>query len=263
MNHLVFIDAHAHMADSAFGTDLEAVLQAAAEAGVGGIVTVSENLEDARRVLALAEQYPLLKPCAGLYPETVDLEVADAVAAFIRAHGDRLAGIGEVGLDHWVCKEAREWEIQEQTLAKFVALAAELDLPLNVHSRSAGRHTVRFLREHDAQKVLLHAFDGKASAALEGIEAGYYFSIPPSVVRSQQKQKLLRHLPLTRLLLETDSPVLGPDPAARNEPRNVVIACQAIAAAKGISMEEVARVTTENASRLFSKAFPSSSSWVA
>ncbi|MBW8005652.1 MAG: TatD family deoxyribonuclease [candidate division NC10 bacterium] len=256
---MMMIDAHAHMADQAFAGDLETVLEAAAEVGVGGIMTVSENLQDAQRVLGLAEKFPLLKPCAGLYPETLDVELAEAMVAFIRAHRDRLVGIGEVGLDHWVVKEATGWQIQEQMLAKFIALSQECDLPLNVHSRSAGRHTIRFLREHGARKVLMHAFDGKASSALEGIDAGYYFSIPPSVIRSQQKQKLLRHLPLDRLLLESDSPVLGPDPAARNEPKNILVSCQAIASAKGMSIEEVARVTTESATRLFPKAFASSS----
>jgi len=125
------IDAHAHMSDRAFGTDLETVLQAAAEAGVVGIVTVSENLDDARTVLELAERFPLLKPCAGLYPDVLDLEAAEAMVAFIRAHEDRVVGIGEVGLDHWVVKETNGWEVQEQALAKFVALSEELDLPLN------------------------------------------------------------------------------------------------------------------------------------
>jgi TatD DNase family protein len=252
---MVLIDAHAHMADAAFADDLEAVLEAAAEIGVEGIITVSENLEDARRVLALAEKFSVLKPCAGLYPDVLDLERAEAMAGFIRTHAERLVGIGEVGLDHWVVKDETGWAMQEEALATFVSVAEELDLPLNVHSRSAGRHTVGFLRAHGARRVLLHAFDGKPSAALAGIEAGYYFSIPPSAVRSRQKQRLLHHLPLERLLLETDSPVLGPDPAVRNEPRNVLVSCQAIATAKGVSVEEVARVTTENARRLFPKAF--------
>jgi TatD DNase family protein len=90
---------------------------------------------------------------------------------------------------------------------------------------------------------------------MEGVGAGYFFSIPPSVVRSSQKQKLVRSLPLECLLLESDSPVLGPDPAVRNEPMNVTVSCRAIAELKGVSPEEVARITTENARRLFPRAF--------
>lgn len=254
------VDAHAHMGDGAFATDLESVLRAATDAGVCGIVTVSENVEEAQRVLGLAEEFPILKPCVGLYPDILDLEAAEAVVTFIHEHHDRLVGIGEVGLDHWVVREERNWKVQEEIFARFIALGKELDLPLNVHSRSAGRHTIQFLKGQGARRVLLHAFDGRGSAAWEGVEAGYYFSIPPSVVRSTQKQRLVRHLPLDRLLLETDSPVLGPDPTVRNEPRNVRIACEVIAELKGVSVEEVAAVTTTNARRLFPRAFPAPSS---
>ncbi|HSD51567.1 MAG TPA: TatD family hydrolase, partial [Candidatus Methylomirabilis sp.] len=83
-----------------------------------------------------------------------------------------------------------------------------------------------------------------------------FFSVPPSVVRSVQKQKLARQVPLEYLLLETDSPVLGPDPAIRNEPQNITVACRAVADLKGVPPEEVAQVTTENARRLFPRAFP-------
>jgi TatD DNase family protein len=145
--------------------------------------------------------------------------------------------------------------VQEAILEEFVALSDELDLPLNVHSRSAGRHAIALLKSCNARRVLLHAFDGKAGTAAAGVEAGYGFSIPPSVVRSPQKQKLVRYLPLDCLLLETDSPVLGPDPAVRNEPANLAIACRAVAELKGVSPETVARVTTDNARRLFPRAF--------
>ncbi|MBI2456502.1 MAG: TatD family hydrolase, partial [candidate division NC10 bacterium] len=185
----------------------------------------------------------------------LDPEAADAVVGFIRAHADRLVAVGEVGLDHWVVKDEGGWKVQEENLGKFVAVSNELHLPLNVHSRSAGRHAIAFLRERGARHVLLHAFDGKAATALEGVKAGYFFSIPPSVVRSAQKQKLVRHLPLECLLLETDSPVLGPDPAARNEPKNVTVACEAVAGLKGVTPEEIARITTDNARRLFPRAF--------
>lgn len=249
------VDAHAHLAAAEFREDLEAVLSDAAAAGITRIITVGETLEDAEANLALAARFPQVKVCAGLYPTVLDREASAALHAFIWARRDSFVGIGEVGLDHWIVKEDAERDLQRQIFADFIALAADLDLPLNVHSRSAGRVTVQFLKEQGARRVLLHAFDGKASAALEGAAAGFFFSIPPSVVRSVQKQKLVRALPLERLLLETDSPVLGPDPAARNEPRNLRIACQAVADLKGVSFEEVAERTTANARQLFPLAF--------
>jgi TatD DNase family protein len=110
---------------------------------------------------------------------------------------------------------------------------------------------VALLLEHNAKKVQLHAFDGKASAALPAVEAGFFFSIPPSIVRSRQKQKLVKQLPLSCLLVETDSPVLGPSPDERNEPANTVISINAIAEIKNISKDEVMEVVFNNASRLF------------
>ena len=130
-------------------------------------------------------------------------------------------------------------------------LAKELDLPLNVHSRSAGRHAVTLLLECNAVKVQMHAFDGKTSAALPALEAGYFFSIPPSVVRSRQKQKLVKNLPLSNLLVESDSPVLGPDPNQRNEPVNVAISIKAIAELKNISEAEAMEAVTQNTRSLY------------
>jgi TatD DNase family protein len=252
---MVLFDAHAHLAAPEFAEDLPAVLARAEAAGVAGIVAVGETLADAERILDLARRHPVIKPAAGLYPTVLDRDAASAVIAFVRQSADRLVALGEVGLDHWAVKTDAEWRRQEAILAEFVALSDELDLPLNLHSRSAGRHAIAFLRSCNARRVLLHAFDGKAATAAAGVDAGYGFSIPPSVVRSPQKQKLVRYLPLDCLLLETDSPVLGPDPAVRNEPANLAIACQAVADLKGVSVETVARVTTDNARRLFPRAF--------
>jgi TatD DNase family protein len=137
-----------------------------------------------------------------------------------------------------------------------VALSLELDLPLNIHSRSAGRATIDLLIERGAKRALLHAFDGKASTALPGVEAGYFFSVPPSIVRSRQKQKLVKRLPLESILLETDSPVLGPEPGERNEPRNVAVSLRAIAEIKEIPERAVAEAVRENARRLFGDRAP-------
>jgi len=245
------VDTHTHLCDASFDADRTEVIERARKAGVSAIIAVSEILADARRNLELAQNYAILRPAAGLYPTHLDLADAEAVMAWIREERSKLWAIGEVGLDHWKVKEETERDLQREIFGNFIDLALELDLPLNVHSRSAGRHAIASLLERDARRVQLHAFDGKATTALPAMEAGYFFSIPPSVVRSRQKQKLVKQLPLSCLLVETDSPVLAPSPDERNEPANVVIAIGAIAELKKVNKEEVIETVSENTRRLY------------
>lgn len=245
------IDTHTHLCDPGFDADRVEVLRRAASVGVCRIITVGETLADARRNLELAGRHPELLAAAGLYPVGADPGAAAQLHEFIRQNRDRLAAIGEVGLDFWAARGDAEKERQCNILADFAALSLELDLPLNVHSRSAGRHAVDLLLEKGVKKVQLHAFDGKAGAARPAVEAGFFFSIPPSVVRSRQKQKLVRQLPLSSILLETDSPVLGPDPKSRNEPANCTVALDMIASLKNISALQAAETIYENTRRLY------------
>lgn len=245
------IDCHAHLCDASFSQDLGEVLERAGRAGIGAIITVSETLADSRRNLALAAQYTCLKPAAGLYPEFANLQETEQMVEFIRQNSAELYAIGEVGLDFWLAKDEPTREVQRAVFQQFIYLSAELHLPLNVHSRSAGRHAVAMLLEKQAKQVQLHAFDSKVSTAMPAVEAGYFFSVPPSIVRSRQKQKLVKQLPLSCLLLESDSPVLGPDPTSRNEPANVPIALQAIADIKGISRDAVYEAVLENTAKLY------------
>jgi TatD DNase family protein len=245
------VDTHTHICDSVFDGDRDVVLEKAAEAGVGAIIALGEDLEDARRNIELAEGYPMINPAAGLYPTILDLNQAEQMQSFIRNERSKLVAIGEVGLDFWVVKEEPQKELQKEIFKGFISLSKELDLPLNIHSRSAGRHAVNLLLENAATRVQMHAFDGKASAALPAVEAGFFFSVPPSVVRSRQKQKLVKHLPLSCLLVETDSPVLGPDRQKRNEPANVTISIQAIAELKNVREREIIEAVAENTNLLY------------
>jgi TatD DNase family protein len=246
-----FIDCHAHLADTAFDADREAVLERAAAAGVAAILCVGETAAEAERILDLARRFPILRPCAGLYPTHLDLDAERAIAAFIRTHRREIVAVGEVGLDHWQVGDQEGQALQEEIFRRQIRLARELDLPLNVHSRSAGRRAIEVLAEEGATRVLLHAFDARPATAESGLARGFAFSIPPSVVRSRQKQKLVDRLPLAALLLETDSPVLGVDPGARNDPAAIVAAAAAVAAQKGVPIETVAATTTAHARRLF------------
>ncbi|MEE8138801.1 MAG: TatD family hydrolase, partial [Thermoanaerobaculia bacterium] len=245
-------DTHAHLCDPGFDPDRDAVLERARGAGVQWIVAVGETLVDAGRNLELAQEYPdVVRPAAGLFPTRLDLEQAEAVIELIRRERGRLVAIGEVGLDYWKVQGEAERELQQEILGRFVEVAQQVDLPLNVHSRAAGRQTIDLLIQRGAKKVQLHAFDGRPAKALPGVEAGYFFSVPPSVVRSRQKQKLVRRLPLSCLLLETDSPVLGPEPSERNEPANLPRALLAICEIKGLAPEQAAAALADNTRRLY------------
>jgi len=248
---LNLIDTHTHLCDAVFDADRSAVIERAGAAGVDKIIIVSENLADARRNLELSKNHPELFPSAGLYPTHLDLTTAEEMGAFIKKEHSRLVAIGEVGLDYWAVKETQGKEIQQMIFSGFIELSLKLDLPLNVHSRSAGRHVVSLLLEKGAKKVQLHAFDGKFGAAMPAVDAGFFFSIPPSIVRSRQKQKLVKQLPLSCLLVETDSPVLGPDPAERNEPANAVVSVEMIAEIKNLHSQEVAEAVLENTRQLY------------
>ncbi|MBU2643412.1 TatD family hydrolase [bacterium] len=245
------IDTHTHLCDPIFSNDRALVLVRAREAGVTHVISVSETMDDVRINLKLADIHPDLYPAAGLYPANLDLQEAASIAALIEKEGDRLIGIGEVGLDYWIVKEDEEREIQREIFRIFIDLSRSMNLPLNVHSRSAGKHAIDMLLDRGARDVQLHAFDGKAASALPAVEAGYFFSIPPSIVRSVQKQKLVRQLPLSAILLETDSPVLGVDPDVRNEPANITLALDAIAEIKNEPREAIREAVTENSFKLY------------
>lgn len=244
-------DVHCHLTSEDFASDLEQVLQRAREAGVTRLICVGETAQDNRRVLALADRYDEVLPALGHYPAHLDDAMADETEALLRKHSDRVVAIGEVGIDHWIAAEHPVRERQHAIFTRFVRLALDLDLPLSVHSRSAGRHAVAMLQELGARRVCLHAFDGKARYAREAAEAGFYLSVPPSVTRSAQKRKLVAAVPLERLLLETDAPVLGPDRDARNEPANLGISARAIAELKGVDEGDVLAACAANTRALF------------
>lgn len=247
----VITDTHAHLCDSIFEPDLAEIIEKARSAGIGDILCVGEDLQDAKRNIELAGVYPGLRPAAGLYPAVLDIQEANDIIEFIQKNRDKLFAVGEVGLDYWLAKDEPRREIQREIFGMFIRLSQDMDLPLNVHSRSAGRQAVEILIDRNAHRVQLHAFDGKASSAIPGIESGFFFSIPPSIVRSRQKQKLVRQLPISCLLIESDSPALGPDQGKRNEPANAVLVVKAIADIKEMEEQEVIEIIAENTRRLY------------
>ncbi|XP_019133484.2 putative deoxyribonuclease TATDN3 isoform X1 [Larimichthys crocea] len=262
---LGFVDCHCHISARDFDKDIEEVIDSSKQVGLLALLAVAEHAGEFEKIIELSQRFPgFIFPCLGVHPvqdvspeqqRGARLQDLDAALPIIEKYKDHLVAIGEVGLDftpRYVSSDTDK-DSQRQVLVRQAQIAKELDLPLNVHSRSAGRPTIHLLKEQGVEKALLHAFDGKPSVAMEGVKAGYFFSIPPSIVRSEQKQKLVKQLPLENICLETDSPALGPEKQVRNEPKNICISAEYISKIKGVSLQTVMEVTTQNALRLFPK----------
>lgn len=247
------IDVHAHLEDEAFQFDLQEVIDRAKSEGVKSIITSGLDTWGIKKGFELSKKYAgYVFLTAGLSPAEVDAKYAD-VMQLIRSIRNDIIGVGEVGLDFYLTDSEEGRNMQKRVFREFIQLADDLSLPAIVHSRSAGREALQILFECGAKNVLMHAFDGSPSEAMDGVKKGYLFSIPTSVVRSGQKQRLVEVLPIGSIVLETDSPVLGPVVGKRNEPANLVLAAKKVAEIKKMPIEKVAEITTQNAMRLFER----------
>ncbi|MBO3800192.1 MAG: TatD family hydrolase [Candidatus Brockarchaeota archaeon] len=246
------VDTHSHLSDSAFEKDLDDVVLRAKENGLAVIIDCGLGREGGLRSLSISEKFKgYVYSTIGVDYGAPFLEDIKEIMRLILDNKNKIIGIGEVGLDYYTVKKQDERARLIDYFKEFIDLSNKLDLPLIVHSRNAGREAIEILVESGARKVLMHAFDGKASHAMKGVELGFLFSIPPSVVRSPQKQKLVSRLPIENILLESDSPVLGVNPLQRNEPADIVFSLREIARIKNLDPELVAEETTRNACRLF------------
>ncbi|RDE17825.1 MAG: hypothetical protein C4K49_00800 [Candidatus Thorarchaeota archaeon] len=243
------IDTHCHLESEEFQADLPGVIERATSSGVW-MITSGISPSGWPECLRIVSSYPSVYAAVGLEPDRyTDLELA---LAWIHKNSSAIVAVGETGLDHYLVREHEQRLEQEAAFRALTQLAIELRLPVQVHSRSAGRRALEVLAGTDAGKVHMHAFDGKASLARDASRnLGYYFSVPTSVVRSPQKRKLVKAVEYERLLLETDSPVLGADSRTRNEPANVWIALREVASILGRDIEEVRLAILENTRRLY------------
>lgn len=259
-----FIDCHCHMSANEFTQDLDDVILRAKKAGVKALVAVTEGAGEFEKVIQLSKVYPgFVFPCFGIHPlqgsgqdlHSVKIQDLEPSLTLFQKYRDDIVAVGEIGLDFtpWFVQTTQERDEQIKVFIKQLEISKELDLPVNVHSRSAAKVTITTMKEQGIRQALLHNFAGKPSVAMEGVQAGFCFSFPPAVVRTEQRAKLIKQIPLERICLETDSPALGLDKDVRNEPQNIMIGCEYIAKLKGVSLDRVMEVTTQNAFRLFPK----------
>ena len=252
----MIFDSHAHYDDHAFDEDREEVLAALAESGVGTVVNVGASLEGTRRTVELAERYPFIYGAAGVHPDEVN-ELNEDTFAWLKEQcaGDRIVAVGETGLDYY--RDRTDHETQKKWFIRQLALAGELSLPVIVHSREAASDTMKILKEmYDLHiPVVVHCYSYSLEMVKEYVKMGYYLGIGGVVTfqNARRLREVVQNIPLSHLLLETDCPYLAPVPdrGKRNDSRKLIHVADAVAGLKGITTEEVIRITEENAAAFY------------
>ncbi len=249
------LDAHCHLEDEAFDADRDEVIGRAVEAGLVAMVTSPIYPEDALKALGLFRGHKVVKIAMGLdVAEYGDEDEVRRTMELIREHREDIVAVGEVGLDYRILRTGGPpKERQKEVFREFIRLAKEIDKPLVIHSLWAQRPVLRVLDEEGAEegRVVLHAFGGTPEDVSFAVSRGWFVSIPTNVVRSRNVRRVASATPVEWMVLESDSPVLAPDPRERNEPANLRISAEFVAGIKGYSPEELAEETTLNAMKVY------------
>ena len=251
----VLIDSHAHIYYRDYAGDFDSMLKRAEDAGVSAIVVVGTDIESSRESVELAEKHPQLYAAVGVHPHDAGRDT-EACYKIIRSLADaskKVVAIGEIGLDFYRDRSPRDQ--QELVFRRFLQLAADMGKPVIVHDRDAHDRVMTILREEQVRTGVLHCFSGDAAQAAEAAALGFYISIPGTVTypANQQLLDVVRMVSIDRMLVETDCPYLTPVPhrGRRNEPAHVRLTAEKLAEVKGLTLADVARITTKNASELF------------
>ncbi|MBU4418925.1 MAG: TatD family hydrolase [Candidatus Omnitrophica bacterium] len=274
-NFLMLIDTHCHLDFSAFDPDRGQVIRRALEAGINYFINIGATLESSAASYELAQKHPEIYATVGLHPhdaDTFDSSSADKLRQM--ASGKKVVAIGETGLDYY--RNLSGKENQKQAFLKQIALAKELNLPVVVHCRQAEEETLQILKAALPLQAVVHCFSGDESFLQECLGCGFFISFTCNItyparvsnsrrdpasgnkmVQRDKKASTLRDMvkltPLDKLMLETDAPYLSPEGfrGKRNEPLQIKLLAEEVSRIKGVSFEEIADRTTQNAKEFF------------
>lgn len=258
MNNLFIIDSHCHLDSLDYENqhkNVDEVIENAKARGVGHFISVCTTLgrfEAMKQLTAYRDEVSL---SCGVHPLNVEDEPFDYDKLLSFAQDPKVVAIGETGLDYHYTPETKA--LQQSIFAQQIEIANKVNKPLIIHTRSARQDTMEMLEQGGAEKCggVLHCFTEDLAMAKRAMDIGFYISISGIITfrNAEELRDVVRHVPLDRLLVETDSPYLAPIPyrGKPNQPAYVRETCEYLAALKGVSVEELARITTQNVQKLF------------
>jgi len=250
----MLFDTHAHLNDPAFDEDRESLILGLQEKGVEFVMNVGCCLESSRDCIAMAEKYPFVYASVGSHPDSAD-EVNEEVLAQYRqmAQHPKVKAIGEIGADYYY--ETIPREIQLKAFRLQMELAKELDMPVIVHERNAHDDGMKVVKEFKGVTGVFHCYSGSAEMARQLVDMGWYIGFTGVLTfkNARKAVETAERIPLDRIVLETDCPFMAPEPfrGKRNDPGYLLRMAERLAEIRGVSVEEVHAVTTQNAKRLY------------
>lgn len=251
----MLIDSHCHIDFPEFNQDRDNILQEAKNSGIKYIINVGSTLESSRASVNLTKEYDFIYAAVGVHPHDADSfneEVFSKIAGLALEH--KVVAIGEIGLDYY--RNLSSKENQLNLFKRLAELSKKIALPLVVHSREAQADTIDILKSLNIKQAVIHCFSGQEDFLKSCLDLGFFVSFTCNITykKAQGLRDLIKIIPLERIFLETDAPYLSPEHlrGKRNTPLNVKFVAEEIAKIKQISLEEVSRITTQNAINFFS-----------
>ncbi len=252
----MLFDSHAHYDDDRFSEDADEVIQSAYDSGVRYILNAGSDIASSRKSIKLSEKFSYVFAAAGVHPhEAAKLQNDDEKTIIELCDHPKVAALGEIGLDYYYDFSPRE--VQKSWFSKQLSIAKELGLPVIIHNRDAHEDTLEMVKSHAPFEAsgVFHCFSGSWDMAKELLNLGFYISFagPITFKNAKKSVEVLKNMPMDRILIETDCPYLTPEPfrGRRNNSSFVRLVAEKVAESRGIPLEEAARITTENAKRLF------------
>ncbi|GAF66531.1 TatD family hydrolase [Alkalihalobacillus trypoxylicola] len=252
----MLFDTHVHLNADQFEDDLEEVLQKARSAKVKEMVVVGFDEKTIKKALKLVENNDNLYAAVGWHPvDAVDMTEDHLTWLEELSQHPKVVALGEMGLDyHW---DKSPKDVQKEVFRKQIRLAKKVNLPIIIHNRDADQDVVDILKEEEASEVggIMHCFGGSVEIAQQCLDMNFYISLggPVTFKNAKRPKQVAKEIPLDKLLIETDCPYLAPHPyrGKRNEPAYVELVAKEIADLRGMTFEEVAKTTSQNAKKLF------------
>lgn len=255
-----FFDSHSHYNDEKFNEDREEIIELTKKEGVSKFVCAGYNIPSSKLSIEISKKYPFIYSICGISPNDVpeNIEEIDGmvkqIEEMLKNKNEKIVAVGEIGLDYYWNKENKE--IQKAMFIKQIELANKYDLPIVIHTREAVEDTLRILKENKViNKGVFHCCPLNRELVKEALKLDFYISFagPITFKNSKNAEEITNMVPLNKMLIETDSPYLAPEPkrGTRNDSRNVKLVAQKIADFKKLSLEEVANTTYKNATTIF------------